>query len=560
MNRLPLLVLFVSLVLSGCSRCGGDRPGEEGPRSSRAATGVSTVPSTPAGVTSGLAALLPADVPLAIVVRDWDRVFGFVPALRERLPGEAGAIAQAETDLRNTFGIRIDEPESLREIGIASSGGLALGIVNNTPVLLTYLSDAERFDDRMAEILSEQPFNLRGERSERDVDGVRLVTLTREGDPSDRVTFGRFENIGLLFLVDEPGRDVESIVRTMRQASGSSLADREDFRAMLPRVDGMAIAGWVGADGVDAGSGLAEALQELAGGERLGFAVHPRGDGIDVRILPPVSERDLARARAILDAPAPPPAFGRIPGPQAWGVLRLTVNPEATLAAARGDEGSARQVDRTLAELGELLQLDVERELVPALGANVLVAMTRIRAMTLIRALGGDDIPIGDLLDALGAVVAIELADRDVIVAALDRVASAAGEEINRFEDRGQPVYTVRDPRLNLISIVAHDRFLLLVSERQRGATLDRLAETGDATPVLIRDDSSVQMMTAAGTAGGYINLGSLLTGPLGSALDAQVPVRMSQIALFADQLMGRVRVDDAGLRVDIGLRFAPAP
>lgn len=559
MRKTLLFLIFVLLTAAGCSRCGDGGEPPSGAERALAGVGVAAVPATPAAVTHGLAELIPADAPVFVVMRDWERLFGVLPGIRERLPGEASAIAQAETDLRNTYGIRLDEPESLRTLGVAPNGGIAVALVGETPVAIVYLVDPDTFFRRAAEILTEQPFALRGASRERVVSDVLLKGFPAADDGPAQATVGRWRNLGLIFPAGVADEAIDEATRSMRAAAGESMAERDDLRHAIARTDGMAFVGLVGAELLGDAELVGTTVTELAGEERLAFGVHPRSNGVDVRLLPPLRGRELAQLRGIIDAPAPHASLGRVPGPEAWGVVRLTARPQRLLEAARGDEASAEVLANLLRNAGRLLQLDVEQELVPALGHNMIIGFSRVRAMTLIRALSADDVPGGDVLDALGTVIAVELTDRDVVLAALERVAAAAGEEINRFEDRGFPVFTVRDPRASLLSITVHERMLIIASERQRGPTLDRLAGEADPTPLLIRDDDTVQMMTAPGAVGGYLNLGHLLTGPLGTALDAQVPFRLSRVAVFADQAFGRLRIEDAGIRVDLGLRYAPA-
>lgn len=559
MQRLLPILIFMLVAASGCSRCGDSGEPGAGAERAPAGVGVAAVPATPAAVTHGLAELIPADAAAFVVMRDWERLFGILPGIRERLPGEASAIAQAETDLRNTYGIRLDDPESLRTLGVAPNGGVAVAVLEQTPVAVFYLSDPDAFSRRTHEILTEQPFAYRGAVRERVVADVLLRAFPAVDDGPAQITTGRWRNHGFLFPAGVADDAVDAATRSMREAAGESMAERDDLRQVIGRTDGMAFVGLLSADLIPDEDGIGTTVSALAGGERLGFGLHPRSNGVDVRLLPPLRGRELTQLREIVDAPAPHASFGRVPGPEAWGVIRLTARPQLLMRAARGDEASAQVFDSTLRSAGQLFQLDIEQELVPALGHNVILGFSRVRAMTLIRALSADDVPGGDVLDALGTVMAVELTDRDVILSALERVAAAAGEEINRFEDRGYPVFTVRDPRANLLSVTVHDRMLIIASERQRGATLDRLAGEADPTPLLIRDDDMVQMLTAPGAVGGYLNLGHLLTGPLGTALDAQVPFRLSRVAVFADQAFGRLRLEDAGIRIDLGLRYAPA-
>lgn len=553
-----LPVLLLALLLPGCSRCSGDDPTPDSPRAG--ASGATAIPASPAAVTTGLATFAPADVEIFVALRDWERLMGIAPGLRARLPGEAGTIAQVETDLRNTFGVRLDDPDSLRDLGLAPNGGAAFLVIGETPVFIAYLADTGRFDERIPEILREQPFAMRGEPRQRTVDGASVTGWTMPDEERARVTTGRYQNIGFLIPLDTSDTVADATIRAIRQAEGDSLAERADFQAALPRTDGMAFFGWIGPGLVGEDAGLSEIAGEIGENTRVPFALHTRVDGLDLRILYPASSSRVERLRAIAEASAPRAELGRIPGPDAWGVVRLTLQPSALLAEARSEERAASELDQTLSEISTLFQLDVQSQLIPALGANMIVAFTRVRAMTLIRAINNDNIPPGDLLDALGAIVAIELTDREPLLEALQRIAAAAGEDINQFEDRGMPVFTVRDPRASLLSLVLHEHFLLLVPERQRGALLDRIAGDADSTPTLIRDDSATRMLTAPSANGAYLNLGSLLTGPLGNALNAQLPIDLSQVALFADQVYGRMRIEDEGLRIDASLRYAPVP
>jgi hypothetical protein len=130
-GALACALLLAALVTDcdGCSCAGGDSP---------------QVPETPEARLDACASALPAQTDLAFFFTDMEGVRGSLGALSKRFKGSLPVDAY-RAEIITLVGVDLLERSTYRRAGIDPDGGFCVAIYRETPVLLLYVVDAEKF-------------------------------------------------------------------------------------------------------------------------------------------------------------------------------------------------------------------------------------------------------------------------------------------------------------------------------------------------------------------------------------------------------------------------------
>jgi hypothetical protein len=553
--RVAWLVLAL-LLSAGCGRCGGS------PSPIDADT--ADLPTGPAAVTVALARVLPASTEAVVFVRSWRAALERYADARPYLQNVTGDLGFVETDLRNTLALDLRRPDSFDEIGIASDGGMAAAWVVDTPAFAFLLADVESFTEQLAATMAAPPIGLDEAPEQKAVGACSMTLFRRSGQQRVEAAFAIIGAVGVLFPnppTDGPNRAVAAMCDASTgdnlsnsDALATSIEDAGD-RAYLLHLETIGTAPVL--DALSAATGLAGS--DLAGtAARYGhgnIAFDLDATGLVGRWRQHPTAAMLASMRE-LTVSGDPPGFARLVNDETFILLRLTLEPARAFALARSarDEAYAAPIDEQLAAFDAAFGAPFADAVLPALGAHWTALATRARLFTLNRAISSGK--AGDWFGGLGIVLAVEVNDRAVIDQAMRAIATTLEGRADLFESDGTLVLEFTDADADLGNLVLTDTMLLLVPARQRRDVVGQLT-TGEGVSTTVLDTPlAIELVEAAGINGLYINVASVVSGPLGQVALARLPEEVQRALAQFDRAVIAGAVEDNAWSMDVQLRF----
>lgn len=553
------LVAWGALAACGEGAGCGSSPEEEATESSRPAR-------TADDVTELLARALPESVEAVLMIRNWDVALERYEAARPQLEAITGDVGFVEADLRNTLGVDLREPSTLSEAGIAADGGAAVTAIGEVPVTLVLTSDAPALDARMRSILPEQPFRLGAEPEVRTVSGATLTLFRRESGARPEAALAQIGDVAAIFRAADV-EALEAATAALAGASeGSSLADGERFARAASQAGEHDLLLWLSGERAASGGRVpariaddievidadaaAAALRRFgdaafyltldASGIRGSFAVHPATEIVD-------------QTRALVEGGGSP-AFAALVDDSAFAVVRGTLTPAGLVSVLSGwREGELREAaDEHIEAFDEIVGMSVEDELAPALGGNFLALLTRQRLMTLSRAMNSG--APGEWFSGLGAVVAVEVRDRDTVARALEAMVPNLDGRATTFEDDGTLVLEFTDAQADIGNLVLTDDALLLVPSRQRRELVDRASAEG-----LPEGSGAAFDLARAPRANGlFVDMQQIVEGPLGRVGLARLPEEAQRALARCENIVVSFDVEETRFVGSLEIAFAP--
>ncbi len=549
------VLLFLAISLIALSACRKKSPAGEGGAGNRA-----QIPETTQGISSALAAHLPANVPGALFVRDFTEALGAWPGFRERVVPYLGELGPIEADFRNTLGVDLNRPESFGETGVAPEGGLALSRVGDHNVALFLLEDAARFQAHATEVLQGRAFRLRADIEVRELEGATLsIYRARDGEPPKFAVL-ILGNVGVLFRgvnLETLDRDVGSIA-----APDTTMSSNADFSQALSHFEDWPVLIW-GTTEFDLDSSV-EMVERLAARDvQSAVGLRLERDRIAGRQISYLSEEDSSRARRVFAAGGEAPAFDRLLSSDAYAFLRLSLRPSELLAVYRESVSGAElaEFEEDLRGIGEGIGMQVEQELLPALGDDMLLLATRSRLLTLMGMARSGNYRPSTIAQGFGLVVAIEIADRERLVGLLDRLDTRLEGQYERSQVGDNIVINFTRRSTDIGDMVITNDLLLIVPDRQRNELLERLAADSGAEEVEgIGIAAARELVTEGGVTGGFLDFARIVSGPLGQLAGAQAPARIRNSMGVLDEGTARMQMTDNGVELSFAITLSEPP
>ena len=564
LQRAPrALAVLVALALCaphsmGCAGCrgGAEAPSAQAPPHSRSA----------AEITTSLASALPSDTHAVVMVRSWRSALERYEDARPQLEAITGDVGFVETDLRNTLGVDLRSPATLGDAGIALDGGVAFASHGEARFTVLLTEDSAALDARMREILPEQPFALQAEPEVRTLEDATLTLFRRRAGDDPLVGLAILGEHAALFR-EMSADQMESLTRSLAAAkSGANLAETELFRRAARDAGDHDLLCWASGPSLAEAGEVSDALADLVDGldaELINSALTGLGEsaayltmdsgGIrgDFTLRP---SAEAFEESAALVGESGVPDFAGLVDASSFVVMRATVSPTKLadlMSTWRGRHQADLDVE-ALDELDTLIGMSLEDELAPALGSNLLGLMTRQRLMTLSRAMNSG--APGEWFSGLGAVVALDVRDRDVVQRALESLVANLDGRAATFSSNGTFVLEFTDAQADIGNLVLTDSALLLVPARQRTELVERVTEGGPS------EGSGVALELAQGTLanGVYVDMQQIVSGPLGRVGFARLPTEVQRAFGRTSQISFTLRAEDAGYTGRLVVDFAP--
>jgi hypothetical protein len=160
-TRLALLSLFIMLVAGlGCDALG---------------CGSGSVPGSASDRVTDMAEHLPKKTQMSFVVGDLAGMRASLETARDTV-GDMVPTDLIQEQAKNELGIDVFNAESWKKSGIAENGGLTLSVFNKRPVLVTYVTDKQKFEKAFADQLKKS-MGLEGAAKSQKVDGATVKTI-----------------------------------------------------------------------------------------------------------------------------------------------------------------------------------------------------------------------------------------------------------------------------------------------------------------------------------------------------------------------------------------------
>jgi hypothetical protein len=567
MKQRSLLVLFVlafAAALGACSRCGAEGSDESNDDSAAHSGAL-----TPEEVTLAFAADLPDDLPGLLVLRDWDAVLAEYRALRPRIDAMIGSVGMVENDLRNTLGVDVSRSESLDEIGIASASGVAITTIGNDPVVLLRLGDPDAFLAHIGEVVAGQPFNLRAEVEITEVADTTLHVYRRRAGDRARLAIAIRDDLA---IVPPDARRAEAVLEVLGTAPDAPLSSNTAFTGALAEFDEWQLFGWIDAtviaNRIRRDNDIATLLGDHLVGriERMGttaFGVRLAADRIRATALTQLHPDLNERVQALMNLDGANPHFERLVGDDTYLFVRSTIELDALLALLHEEGGSdtSARIREALRVGSEQLGMNIEDDVLPAIGPNLLVMATRARMLTLRRvltALSNQRMPAPGLVaSGFGIVVALQVSDRATVDRMFEVIVPLLDGRAERYQDDGHTIVAFTDEDADIGNLVLTDEFLFLVPQRNRDELLGQLAN-GNGSLESVDDEDAHDLVNAAAINGAFLDLRAVLEGPIGAVAAPTLPDELSDALANFDEVHVRAVPSEAGIRNDLTLVFTP--
>ena len=509
----------------------------------------SAVPQGNDALTRAIAQRLPQTANKLFVARNWKQILTWYPAFRDRIGEHFVEIRQLEAEIRNTFQIDLRDPNSLERVGIAADGGFGITQIGDEAVYITFLSQPELFKAQIQVSFAGQPFDLpEMELIEQDQYEIRVFRRQAQADP--RLIVVTNENMA---FIAESHSDLEASlawIDMLVASSDESLAESEEFNTTLEMFTEDDFFAYF-AEGIEDFDSLPvdSSSYGIFGSEN---ALHFDGIGL--------SSAEFQTFLSEVPPSSDPEAFAKIMTDQVYCFARSSFDPNSmiSLASLILSEDKFADFEETRSQINERLQINLEEEVLSALGNNQIIMATRVRILTLGRAFGRNSLNIPELFSALGIIGAVEVTDRAQLLAVFDQLVELHDNRVSRFEEDGYTVLQFLDPTLDIGNFVLMEDLLLLVPSRQRREVVARIrgSETYDLSH--IADQNARNLVTNSGENGFFMDITNIRTGPAGMLLGIQIPEDLQGLFSMSDELVLSSRSVENRIDSDCTIHFTP--
>ena len=549
--------LVLALVWSvGCGPCGGSSPPSE--------PVAAALPSGPEAVTLALARVFPADTEAVVFVRNWRAALERYGDARPYLQNVTGDLGFVETDLRNTLALDVRRPDSFDEVGIASEGGMAAAWVLDTPAFAVLLAAPATFTERLAATMAAPPIGLDEVPEQRAVGACSMTLFRRSGQTRVEAAFATIGTVGVLFPAPPRDGPEHALAAMCAASNGENLSGADALEASIEDAGDRAyllhlqsLAGGPMLDAIarvaDLPAGDATAVAARYGHGSVAFDLDATGLVGQWRQHP---TREMLQEMRALTTGEDPPGFASLINDETYVLLRLTLDPARVLDLARtaGDGAHAEAIDAQLAAFDAAFGGAFTDAVVPAIGPHWAALTTRARLFTLNRAMSSGK--LGDWFGGLGVVLALEVRDRAVIAQALRAIAASLEGRAEVYESDDTLVLEFTDADADLGNLVLTDTLLLLVPSRQRRDLVAQLT-SGEGVSTTVLDTPMAQALVETnGINGMFINVASVVEGPLGQVAFARLPEEVQRGIAQFDRAVISGAVEGNAWSMDVQLRF----
>lgn len=376
----PLIALVLMFSLFAAAACDGG-----------CGSGSKSATKTSGPALEQLAGHMPASAQLSVFVADLEKTRHSLETARNTL-GDALPLSDLiEQQLKSELGVDVFDAESWEKAGIDPKGALSVNVVGKRPVLFTYVSDIQKFEQSFTSQLKSN-LGLEGAAKKVNEDGTSLKVLG-EGDETVAWTYdGKL--VGIVFPQadqikeplesDEPDDAVKLAARLMNIDTKDSLAKHAGFERFKKALGDDSVAIYINRDTLFNESGLldldssdpnqkavAEWVKSNVQAVGVGFGMED--NSLKMRLWSDLPEPVIESAKEIINAPG--------------GFEMESFATENTLIGLRAavdmpkwwnfyknellGEKERAQLNSRLQQIGAVAQLNIEDDLITKLTGNL---------------------------------------------------------------------------------------------------------------------------------------------------------------------------------------------
>jgi hypothetical protein len=380
---------------------------------------------------------------------------------------------EAEKEL----GFTLTDAKSWADTGIDTKGGVAVAPVAGRIVMMTYVSDRQKFDSFLTEKYKKSSGEESAAPKVEKVGELEVKALGKEGQELHWAHDGK-----LVVLITKPMEDKfktdekpgQIIERLVKKTGKESMASTAEFKRFADAYDASyAITGFLNAKAVMSSPLFKDGLDDMAKDEQskeglewlkknaeiagLGLAVV--GDEIKLNALFGGSA-DFQKTVLSMGQGVPASPFDGFANNSTMLGLRVAVNGSAAWQAYKAvlPKEQAEEITKALKNASEASGIDVEKEFIENLSGNFGFFLYGAD----IGALAAMSDPTA-ALKSVSFALALEFKDNAKLTAALDKIISKAPPgEINAKDVSGAKVYPLPD---NMGAFYVKDKLLAFASQ-----------------------------------------------------------------------------------------------
>lgn len=441
-----IFVVLAALLLLSVAACDGG---------CGSGTSSKTVPKTATARITNMSGHLPPSTQVSIVVGDLEQMRTSLKATRDSLGSAVPMTGLIEQQAKSELGIDIFDAKSWEQSGIAANGGVTFAVVGTRPVLVTYVEDPQKFEKAFTDQLKKS-MAIEGMPKSETLRETQVKVL---GDGDDSVAWAyNGKLIAIAFPESEEIKDYASAEKIESAADLAALIATQDpksslgadagfksFQKALASEQAVAVylnpktllsdanIGTIRADADPSSKAVVEWARKNI--SAFGLGLNAKDNSIALRLWAGLPEGDLAKAKAIMTAPAKFP-MQNFATAHALVALRQSADMQKLWEFYTQDVLSAEQraeLDEKSSKMGPNGNFNLQTDLIANLTGNYALILYGVDPNA-VQAAGGDIVGavMSAPLQSLAILVPIQFKDK----AGLDKLVDFLMKEAGEFATR----------------------------------------------------------------------------------------------------------------------------
>ncbi|MBA2664087.1 MAG: DUF3352 domain-containing protein [Bradymonadaceae bacterium] len=570
-RRVGLLTLLVAgLLLGPAIGCGGCSESKD------------SVPTSKAARVEQMTSRLPASTDMVVIAGDLVETRQTLNDLHSRV-GQVLPVAQLiQQQIQSEIGVNILSAESWQQAGIAPNSGLVLGILNNRPILLTYVDDRQAFEATIVE-RTKKTLRIEAPIKSEEIAGQTIKSASQTAG-RDMAWFydGKLAIVALPAIETKDAMEGGSAIVVASQLASLKKADSlqptAGFQKFYKALGAdYPVSAYVNAERFLNSTSMADSQKDMRAGASAFVnwsKQNARGVGLGLK-----AETNQAKLRAFIDPSdeitKSALAARKAPSSINWESFAT----DKTLLGIRSSanfqqlwkgylaslpDAQRRSLQRDLQHMGKDFGIDIESDVFSGLTGNAVFFFYGVDLGAL---MGGMQDDVFQAIRAFGAVASVQLNDQATLEALVQKLNTAGKGMLGlRYlaDESGEPVESIQVLELkNMESTpgsfyAKDDRLTFATAAFSEWSVQQYLTDsrTDAKLSSAANLDLGKRFASHEGFHGIYINF-VRAADHLGSA----VPIPMVQQTLNQlEELLIEVEVENEGIFTTVTLDLMPAP
>ena len=390
---------------------------------------------------------LPSDTEMAIVVGDLANMRSSLKTAKDTIGDSVPMSDVFEEQAKSELGVDLMDAESWKKSGIEPNGGLAVAIVNDRPVFLTYVKNKKQFEKHFSDQIKKS-YNIEG-MPKTQGDKTKIKVMGKED--GDQVAWSYFGQMAIVSFPPaddfegEPGPILDTVKAVATTKEENALAKTEgyqNFTKALATKNAIAVYINTGkfldedrmkelqSETDEIGYATAEWFKQNVDGAGLGMNVEK--NRAQVRTWFGFNDETTKTLKAV-NKPKTAAPFESMATQNTMAGFRMSVNWDKfwELYQSTMPEDERKQLKKGLAQMGQMAgdKLDVEKDIVNQLSGNVGVFFYGASIEKILSSRGRG---VASALPHLGMIVALEFKSPEALDKAIKGVVAGSKGAVER--------------------------------------------------------------------------------------------------------------------------------